>query len=420
MLFSVVGVTAIAASYKVEFLPGRFSTGTGPDPIVAEKNTVIILPGISFEREGYIQTGWATSASGSKKNYELNAEFTVTKATKLYPYWEAKKIQVTFAPGDFGIGDADVIEVDSGRSATAPGAIFSRDGYIMVGWSSVNGGDLELGLSDTTDPITEDITYYPVWEICDYSIDVDKTSENFGNVCVDFALPSAAHMTIENKGNVTLKYTLPVTSSYNVTVVSGSLNLEAGDSVTIAIQPKAGIGAGDYDMDLVFDCNFDVSDVVFNAFFSVSEHSYDRYISNGDATYEQDGTKTAQCSNGCGNTDIIVDEGSMKVYGAEFNTVDGLLKKYVHHRTVRATAYGSGTDNIREDGTIAVGTKRYRPVSWYVNEEFNGEFKNGNYDINFVHTSYGDYTLTVKYVEEVYTCDNHTGPVFFCEECSIK
>ena len=85
MLLSVVGVSAMAAAYKIEFLPGRYATGTGPDPITAEKNTIIILPGASFEREGYVQTGWSTAAAGSRKNYDLGAEFTVTKAQKLYP-----------------------------------------------------------------------------------------------------------------------------------------------------------------------------------------------------------------------------------------------------------------------------------------------------------------------------------------------
>jgi hypothetical protein len=107
----------------------------------------------------------------------------------------------------------------------------------------------------------------------------------------------------------------------------------------------------------------------------------------------------------------------MKIYSADNNKVDGLLKEYLYHKTIRATVYGSGMDNIMEDGSIAPGTKRYRPVSWYVNDEFNGEFKDDNYDINFVHTVYGDYTLTINYVEEVYTCDNHTGPIYFCEEC---
>ena len=40
------------------------------------------------------------------------------------------------------------------------------------------------------------------------------------------------------------------------------------------------------------------------------KHSFTNYISNGDATCTEDGTKTAKCDNGCGETDTVVDEGS--------------------------------------------------------------------------------------------------------------
>lgn len=40
-------------------------------------------------------------------------------------------------------------------------------------------------------------------------------------------------------------------------------------------------------------------------------HEFGDYTSNGDATCEADGTKTAECVNGCGATDTIADEGSM-------------------------------------------------------------------------------------------------------------
>ena len=40
------------------------------------------------------------------------------------------------------------------------------------------------------------------------------------------------------------------------------------------------------------------------------EHSFTNYVSNGDATCTEDGTKTAECNNGCGETDTVTDEGS--------------------------------------------------------------------------------------------------------------
>ncbi len=418
MLLSVVGVSAMAAAYKIEFLPGRYATGTGPAPITAEKNTIITLPGASFTREGYIQTGWSTAAAGSKKNYDLGAEFKVTKSQKLYPYWEAVKCVVTFDPGQYGVGTAKIVEVDEGKTTKFPGAIFTREDYIMLGWSSNEGGALEYGLTDTTPAIKADVAFYPVWEKCIYDVDVDVTSVAFGNVCEDYATPDAQFITITNIGNATVKYTLPTVAGYNLTITSGSLTLAAGQTVKVSIQPKAGLSVADYTCEIAFNADKDDVDFTVSAFFIVNSHSFDKYYSDNNASYVADGTKTAACSNGCGSYDTIIDEGSMKIYSVDNNTVDGLLKQYLYHKTIRATAIGSGMDNIQDDGSIAAGTKRYRPVSWYVNDEFNGEFNGDNYDINFVHTSFGDYTLTVKFVEEVYTCDNHMDePLFLCEEC---
>lgn len=41
------------------------------------------------------------------------------------------------------------------------------------------------------------------------------------------------------------------------------------------------------------------------------EHSFTDYVSDGNATCTQDGTKTAKCDNGCGETDTVVDVGMM-------------------------------------------------------------------------------------------------------------
>lgn len=39
-------------------------------------------------------------------------------------------------------------------------------------------------------------------------------------------------------------------------------------------------------------------------------HKYTNYISDDNATCQQDGTKTAECDYGCGETDTVIDEGS--------------------------------------------------------------------------------------------------------------
>ena len=142
--------------------------------------------------------------------------------------------------------------------------------------------------------------------------------------------------------------------------------------------------------------------------------SFDKYVPDGNATYDEDGTKTAYCTNGCGATDTIADEGSMKIFSADNNKAVGLLPEYIYHKTVRFTAFGSGMDN---ENPVA-GSKRFRPVSWWVNDEHNGELTEATgYDVNYVHTDFGSFGLVITYVEEVYTCDNHGDPIFLCEDC---
>ena len=402
MLLSVVSVSAFAATYTIKFDGGSYGIGEDPAPIVIDGKGTITLPGASYTREGYYQAGWSNIKSGSSKAEDLNAPYQVTKSRTLYPYWKPIEYTVYFVPGEFGVGEVQEVSVSYNKTTKFPQAIFSREGYVQTGWTSVDGGAHEFDFKDTTPKVTASVSYYPVWTKCDYTVESNLSKVNFGSVCVDYSTPDAQTLTITNVGNMLLEFTLPASETYNVLVSSGELGLEAGESVSITIQPKAGLDVGDYATTLIFDCNYDVSDIVVDLNFVVNAHSFDKYYSDNNATYEADGTKSAECSNGCGCVDTIIDLGSMKIYDAKYNTVDGLLDEYLYHKTIRVTAYGSGTDNIQADGTIAEGTRRFLPVSWYVNDEFNGKFTEGNYDINFVHTSFGKYTLKINYVEQEY------------------
>lgn len=404
MLLSVFSVSVFAASYTIKFAAGNNGTAISgdPDPITVDGKVNITLPGLSYTREGYVQAGWSNVRAGNRKVGDLNGTYKVTKSLSLYPYWEAVKYTVTFAPGAYGVGTATESEAAYNTRVTAPGEIFTREGYFMVGWSTVDGGEKELDVTGRSEAITGDTTFYPVWEKCDYTVSADVSSMNFGSICVDYVTPAAQNVTITNEGNVTLNFTLPSVEGYKIVKKSGNLALTAGSSLVVSIQPEAGLASGNYASQALFVCDYADSSVSVDLMFIVNEHSYDKYFSNNDATYDADGTKSATCSNGCGLTDTIIDEGSMKVYSADNNTADGLLKEYLYHKTVRFTAYGSGMDNVQADGSIAEGTRRYLPVSWYVNDEFNGEFADDNFDVNFVHTSFGDYTLTINYVEQYY------------------
>ncbi len=409
MLLSVVSVFAAAASYTITFGPGNY--GNEKDitfTMTEEKGTVITLPGVTYTREGYDQIGWTSSKSSSgsttSSTYlgDVGASYTVTKKVNAYPYWKIKSFDVVFAPGADGVGEGKTVSVNYNKTTKFPGNIFTREGYVQIGWSTVDGGEVEFGLTATTPKIVDDTTYYPVWEICDYSFDASISSVFFGNVCMGYAPIATENLVITNEGNMVLNYTLPTSSAYEVKVVKGDLSLSAGESVTVAINPVDGLAEGDYAENLFFDCDTDVSDFYVAVSFAVKSHNFIRYESNNDATYSANGTKTAYCTRDCGASDTIVDEDTMKLYGAEHNAAVGLSKEYIYHRTVRFTAYGSGSDDF--EGVIG---KRFVPVSWYVNDEYNGEFEDGNYLVEYTHTKYGEYTLTIQYIEEAY--DEETG-----------
>ena len=400
MLLSAVGVTCLAA-YTITYNPGTYGNET--DLIVKVevpgKQTITASEAL-YTRDGYVQVGWSTSKSGARMAVECGGDYEVTRSRTLYPYWEAKGQQVTFAPGEFGTGSAQTVDIPFNNTTKAPGAIFTREGYTMIGWSSVDGATVaEFAVDGNTPAIQENVTFYPVWRLNVYSAEIDVEELRFGVSCIGYSAIDTQTVKLTNTGNVALNYTLPTDVAYEIAVVKGSLELAEGESVEISIKPVNGLDVANYAKTLVFVCDSAVATVSVDVAFKVVNHSFGKYVSDGNATYAQDGTKTATCLNNCGATDTITDVGSMRIYSADNNAALGLSNSYEHHRTVRFTAFGSGMDDA--DGVVG---KRFVPVSWYVNDEFNGTFEEG-YDVVFTHTVFGSYTLTINYVEEEYNAE---------------
>ncbi len=386
-------------SYTLTYAPGAFSNETAERTVATEYGKPQGLLDAVFTRDEYVQMGWSLT-DGGEKIYDLGAMTAPIEGNlTLYPYW-VQMCNITYSPGANGTGEEVVETVKKGESYTAKGAIFTREGYTQTGWSLTDGGYMTYSLFQNHIEATSDVTLYPYWVKNEYKLDVSADELYFGDFCEDYAAPDAKSFTITNNGNVPVNVLFGGVTNYTVSVDS-SVSLDAGESVTVTVQPLAGMPVGEYSETLLFVSEQDDKNIkAVNLEFSVSEHVFGNYVSDGNATYSADGTKSAPCVKGCGARDVLPDVGSMKVYSADNNDAVGLSKSYTHHRTVRFTAYGSGMDD-----TEGVVGKRFLPVSWFVNDDFNGEFADGNYDVTFTHTIYGDYTLTINYVEQEYNAE---------------
>lgn len=404
-------------TYTITYDPGMYATSGSIVTDSANYGEGKALKGAIFSRDGYVHAGWSLTDGGAKV-YEVGSmSDAITGNLTLYPYW-AKICKVTYVPGEYGVGASVEDSVESGIEFTVKNKLFTREGYRQEGWSLTDGGEKVYNLLQGFVTINEDIVLYPYWVENIYGIEVSANELYFGEVCEDYTTPAAQSISITNTGNIDTTLTAVLPANYTISV-NGSLVLAAGETRVFAIQPGSALGIGDYVEQIVISTaekNTIVETVDLQ--FYVSEHVYDEFKSNNDATYTADGTKTSTCVKNCGKETTIVDVGSKKVYSINNNTAAGLASSYEYHRTVRFTAFGSGMD---ANTNTEVG-KRFRPVSWYVDDEFNGEFtgnqfENG-YDVTFTHTIFGNYTLIINYVEEEY--DATTGEWIATGETDTK
>lgn len=98
-------------------------------------------------------------------------------------------------------------------------------------------------------------------------------------------------------------------------------------------------------------------------------HKFENYVSDNNATFTQDGTETAHCSNGCGETDTRVDVGSMLLKNA--NSINGFKLDNVQYgdpiNPVATADYGSVvfTYSTQKDGEYSA-TKPENVGTYYV------------------------------------------------------
>lgn len=412
-LISVMSVSASAAVYNVIFTPDEncAPTDVAIEMATGDDGRITIPDDELFTREGHYIFGWSKNKGASTRTYSPGKTYRFSSNTVIYPVWKKNKYNCEFVVGEGATasGTTSYISKDYDSNITPPGA--TKPGFVLVGWSQTEGSlKPEIGPTEQF-KLKGNTVYYAVWAEPKYEISVSTSSIKIKDNCVNKPVGSAS-FDIINTGNQTI--TIDALSSSNYTFsYSSSLTFGLGDVITVTVTPVYNLSAGDYSETFSIVGSSGTSATVSVA-YKVVEHAFDAYKSNNDATYSYDGTKTSVCLNGCGESDTIIDANSQKIYSADNNTAQGLLKEYLYHKTIRFTAYGSGCDDYE-----FVIMKKFVPVSWYVNDQYNGTFEagangfieNGDYDVVYVHDSFGTYQLKIKYVEMEIAFDEEGNPI---------
>ena len=132
----------IKPAYSVTYRPG--ANGTGSETVDAKAiDVALTLRGAIFTRNGYTQTGWA-STDGGTKAFELSGSYTANEAITLYPVWT----QSPSAPGG------------SGGGTTSPaGNVVYNDPSIPNATIWLSGSGLSRGDILVTETITSGSNY---------------------------------------------------------------------------------------------------------------------------------------------------------------------------------------------------------------------------------------------------------------------
>lgn len=156
-------VTAIwkTATYSIVYKPGRL--GRGDEVRVSKTHgESLTLKGALYTREGYRQIGWTTHEEGQGE-YKLKGTCDVNANLTLYPAWEPlPTYTITYEPGYYGSGEPVVERYYVGDSATLRGALFTREGCVQTGWTTVDGEFKTHSFGETYSE-DRDLTLYATW-----------------------------------------------------------------------------------------------------------------------------------------------------------------------------------------------------------------------------------------------------------------
>lgn len=149
-----------------------YNVGTKQKSVVVGDDGYI-LPDISVERDGYINTGWRTSQVYVENGVNYAKGQKITKddfsgsgnILTLFALWKTideDKYAVKFDPNSINYGCMDAVEVTKNSEYEIPACGFTRPNRVFDGWATAADGEAAYAPGDKL-TITQNTTFYPVW-----------------------------------------------------------------------------------------------------------------------------------------------------------------------------------------------------------------------------------------------------------------
>ncbi|MCK9170663.1 MAG: leucine-rich repeat protein [Treponema sp.] len=117
----------------------------------------------SFEKDGYIFTGWSTNSSSSTVNYTDGDSVTISDSDIiLYAVWDT--LYTLKFDSNGGIGEISSLKGMSGKMISLTANTFTNNGYLFAGWSeSKNDRKIKYYDGSTFTFDNSSVTLYAVW-----------------------------------------------------------------------------------------------------------------------------------------------------------------------------------------------------------------------------------------------------------------
>ncbi len=351
-------------------------------------------------REGYTFVGWSASSNSVGIGYRAGSTYTFNSSIKLYAVWRVTEYFVIYDAN--GGSDAPSWQTKvHGTDLTLSSEIPVREGYTFVGWATsddATAADYSAGATFTEDA---DTTLYAVWSQNTYTVTYDANGGNgapssqtkaYGvELTLSSAIPTREGYTFvgwatsDDAASADYSAGEAYTDESNVTLYAVwqevVQHIHVFDQQNSDAQYKATDATCQSKATYYYSCLCGEKGTQVFEYGSCAEHSFTNYRSNGDATYQQDGTKTAKCDH-CTVTDTKTDAGTALGLDQKFKDEFSALTENADAATTYAElyallqTYSSLSDS--EKSNVAV---EFSAVQQMINE-YNAQAETANNELS--------------------------------------